>query len=264
MQADIQKTEQEKHMAETISMKNVSKVYDNGHTAVQNVDLTIKEGDFVSFVGPSGCGKSTIFKMVAGLTTITEGHIHLFNKEIDSSDRDSRDLAYVFQDATLLPWLNVEKNVRMPLTFQSIKKEEQNKMVQETLELVGLKGYERAMPRELSGGMKMRVSIARALVSKPKLLLMDEPFGALDEITRQNLQEELLRIWNTQKMTVLFITHNVFESVYLSNRVAVMTASPGKVDDVIDIPLSYPRNSDVRTAPEFSNLVAEISEKLKN
>lgn len=263
MQTDIRKSQTKEHPVETISMKNVSKIYDNGHTAVQNVDLTIKEGDFVSFVGPSGCGKSTIFKMVAGLTTITDGHIHLFNEEIESNERDARDLAYVFQDATLLPWLNVEKNVRMPLTFQSIKKEEQNKMVKESLELVGLKGYEHAMPRELSGGMKMRVSIARALVSKPKMLLMDEPFGALDEITRQNLQEELLRIWNTQKMTVLFITHNVFESVYLSNRVAVMTASPGKIDDVIDVPLSYPRNAEIRTAPEFSRLVAEISEKLK-
>lgn len=257
-------TRNESETNSVVRMVDVQKTYDNGNTAVEGVNLTINEGDFVSFVGPSGCGKSTIFKMVAGLTDITEGYISLLNKEVESEERDSKELAYVFQDATLLPWLNVFKNISLPLKFQNISKKMQKEMVLEVLELVGLEGYEASMPRELSGGMKMRVSIARALVAKPKLLLMDEPFGALDEITRQNLQEELLRIWGSQKMTVLFITHNVFESVYLSNKVAVMTPSPGKIETTMNVPLAYPRVPEIRTDAEFSSLVAAVSEKLKH
>lgn len=246
-----------------VHMDRVSKVYPNGKTAVQNVSLDILEGEFMSFVGPSGCGKSTIFKMISGLIDYTHGNLEILGTTPTLAQKESTDVSFVFQDATLLPWRTVLDNVMLPLEFRKFSRKEKVEKAQKVLEMVGLKDHAKSLPRELSGGMRMRVSIARSLVAKPKLLLMDEPFGALDEITRQNLQSELLRIWEAEKMTVLFITHNVFEAVYLSTKVAVMSPSPGKLESVVDVPLPFPREPDFRTTHEFSDLVAKVSHDLK-
>ena len=246
-----------------VHLDHVSKVYPNGKTAVQNVTLDIAEGEFMSFVGPSGCGKSTIFKMISGLIDHTHGNLEILGTTPALAQKESTDVSFVFQDATLLPWRSVLENVILPLEFRDYSRKEKIEKAQKALEMVGLEDYAKSLPRELSGGMRMRVSIARSLVAKPKLLLMDEPFGALDEITRQNLQSELLKIWEREKMTVLFITHNVFEAVYLSTKIAVMTPSPGKLESVIDVPLAYPREPEFRTTHEFSDLVAKVSNDLK-
>ncbi|MDT8858710.1 ABC transporter ATP-binding protein [Alkalihalobacillus sp. MEB130] len=246
-----------------LRINNVSKIYNGSITALSEVNLDIPEGEFVSFVGPSGCGKSTIFKIIAGLSEPTSGQVEM----IDSSQRetaiDRNEVGFVFQHATLLPWKSVLDNVSLPLELKGVSKKERQTRGKEVLEMVGLAGYEKALPRQLSGGMQMRVSIARSLIAKPKLLLMDEPFGALDEMTRQNLHYELLKIWEKTGMTVLFITHNVFESVFLSTKIAVMSARPGRITDVFDVP-AYERDDTFRSTPEFSHLVGEISKGLKH
>jgi NitT/TauT family transport system ATP-binding protein len=247
-----------------VEMSNLSKVYPNGTVALQNVNLTIQEGEFVCFVGPSGCGKSTIFNLIAGLTQPTEGELKILNMTPKQALKQS-DTAFVFQDHTLLPWRTLLDNVALPLEIRGISKRKTQEEAERVLELVGLKDYTKALPRQLSGGMKMRVSIARALVQRPKLLLMDEPFGALDEITRQTLQEELLNIWQKDsQMTVLFITHNVFESVFLSTRVIVMTPRPGKVSSMIALPEPYPRDEAFRSAVKFGEFVRDVSHALKH
>jgi NitT/TauT family transport system ATP-binding protein len=247
-----------------VEMSNLSKVYPNGTVALQNVNLTIQEGEFVSFVGPSGCGKSTIFNLIAGLTQPTEGELKILNMTPKQALKQS-DTAFVFQDHTLLPWRTLLDNVALPLEIRGLSKKKTQEEAERVLELVGLKDYTKALPRQLSGGMKMRVSIARALAQRPKLLLMDEPFGALDEITRQTLQEELLNIWQKDsQMTVLFITHNVFESVFLSTRVVVMTPRPGKVSSTIAMPEPYPRDEAFRSAVKFGEFVREVSHALKH
>ncbi|MCT2537788.1 ABC transporter ATP-binding protein [Aquibacillus koreensis] len=244
-------------------MTDVGKVFPNGNVAVNNINIDISAGEFISFVGPSGCGKSTIFKMISGLIDNTKGNIEILGSDMNDTGQKRTDVGFVFQDATLLPWRSVLDNVMLPLEFQKMSKQEKKQEALRALELVGLEDYTKSLPRQLSGGMRMRVSIARALVAKPKLLLMDEPFGALDEITRQSLQTELLRIWEKQKMTVLFITHNVFEAVYLSTRIAVMTPSPGKIASTVDVPLAFPRNDEIRTTHQFSDIVAQVSHDLK-
>jgi NitT/TauT family transport system ATP-binding protein len=246
-----------------VKMKGVSKIFPNGNVAVDNVDIDIADGEFISFVGPSGCGKSTIFKMISGLVENTTGEIEILGSQVQTAQQKRTDVGFVFQDATLLPWRSVLENVMLPLEFQRMSKVEKREEAERALKLVGLKDYTKSLPRQLSGGMKMRVSIARALVAKPKLLLMDEPFGALDEITRQSLQSELLRIWESQKMTVLFITHNVFEAVYLSTKVAVMTPSPGKIASTVNVSLPFPRDDEIRTTHQFSDIVARVSRDLK-
>ncbi|WP_174269855.1 ABC transporter ATP-binding protein [Bacillus methanolicus] len=247
-----------------VKMDHVSKTYQNGNIAVSNINLTIREGEFLSFVGPSGCGKSTIFKMISGLVEPSKGSIEIFGAPPKKFRENSTDIAFVFQDSTLLPWRKVIDNVMLPLEIRGMPKKVCVEKAYQVLELVGLKNYINVLPRHLSGGMKMRVSIARALISKPKLLLMDEPFGALDEITRQNLQYELLNIWKKHRMTVLFITHNVFEAVYLSTKIAVMTPSPGKIASLVDVPFSYSREDEFRNTHEFSDLVAKVSNRLKH
>lgn len=247
-----------------VHLKNVGKVYPNGTIAVQNANLDVSQGEFLSFVGPSGCGKSTIFNMITGLTERTEGQLSV----LQTNPREARkhnEIAFVFQEHTLLPWTNLIENVTLPLKLRGVPKKQRHEEGERVLELVGLKDHMKGLPRQLSGGMKMRVSIARALISRPKLLLMDEPFGALDEITRQSLQDELLKIWSQEKeMTVLFITHNVFEAVFLSTRVVVMTPRPGKIAEIIDIPFPFPRNEAFRTRPEFSEYVGVISGALNH
>lgn len=247
-----------------VSIENVNKIYSSSTIALQNVNLQIREGDFASFVGPSGCGKSTLLRIIAGLGDPTSGNISVLGTTPEIARQQKGEVAFVFQDATLLPWRNVMANVGLPLELSGVPKKKRIEEGERVLELVGLKDHMKAMPKELSGGMQMRVSIARALIAKPKLLLMDEPFGALDEITRQNLQHELLDIWKQEELTVLFVTHNVLESVYLSNRVVVMTPRPGKIASVVDIDLPYPREDSLRITKRFNELIADVSENLKH
>ncbi|WP_160034528.1 ABC transporter ATP-binding protein [Paenibacillus sp. An7] len=242
-----------------VEMERISKVYQTSTIALQDVNLSIPEGEFVSFVGPSGCGKSTIFRLIAGLGDPTSGTMRLMGMD-PAEARKQSDISFVFQDATLLPWCKVIDNVTLPMELRKIPKQERIEKAMHVLEMVGLQDYAHALPRQLSGGMKMRVSIARALASEPKLLLMDEPFGALDEMTRQTLQDELLGIWQKdKKMTVLFVTHNVFEAVYLSTSIVVMSARPGKIAETIPVPVPFPRNENFRTASEFSQIVGQVS-----
>jgi NitT/TauT family transport system ATP-binding protein len=246
-----------------VLLHDVGKVYPNGKVAIEHANIKVGVGEFICFVGPSGCGKSTIFNMIAGLTEPTSGLLEVFGGS-PAEARSRNDLAFVFQDHTLLPWANLIENVAMPLTLRKVSKSVRTDEALKALELVGLAHHAKNLPRELSGGMKMRVSIARALVSKPKLLLMDEPFGALDEITRQTLQNELLNLWQETKMSVLFITHNVFEAVFLSTRVAVMTPSPGKISGMIANPEPFPRTEEYRTLPSFGNSVWAVSQAMRH
>jgi NitT/TauT family transport system ATP-binding protein len=237
-----------------IVVRNVSKVFPNGTTALAPTDLEIGGGEFVSIVGPSGCGKSTLLRVIAGLTPATSGEC--------SVPADSR-RAFVFQDATLLPWRTVRKNAQLLLELEGFDKPDREQRAAEALQLVHLDGFEKSYPRNLSGGMKMRLSLARALALEAKLFLMDEPFSALDEITREGLNDELLRIWSSEGFTALFVTHNVYEAVYLSTRVVVMSPRPGRVIADIDVPLGYPRSPDLRTTPEFVELTCRVSAALR-
>ncbi len=232
-----------------VRLRGVGKTFANGTIALEGLDLDVRSGEFLSLLGPSGCGKSTVLRMIAGLASPSAG-------SIDWSDAQSRsDLGYVFQDSTLMPWTSVFNNVWLPLRLSGLSKADAATRIEEALSLVGLSGFAKSYPRELSGGMKMRVSIARALVLRPRLLLMDEPFAALDEITRFKLNNDLLRLKAELGTTVIFVTHSVYESVYLSSRIAVFASRPGRIIDTIDIDAPYPRNEDFR----HSALYAERS-----
>ncbi|ASV66973.1 MULTISPECIES: ABC transporter ATP-binding protein [Cytobacillus] len=246
---------------EVVSFQHVDKVYQSGTVALSQFDLSIADGEFISFLGPSGCGKSTALRMVAGLGEATNGRVKVFNQSPKDVIKHSNDIAYVFQEANLLPWRTVLDNVLLPLEIRGINKEKRKECAVEVLEMVGLKDYLHAYPRQLSGGMKMRVSIARALAAKPKLLLMDEPFAALDEMTRQTLQMDLLQIWQKEKATILFVTHNVYEAVYLSSKIAVMSARPGRLVTMIDVDLPYPRN---RVNNQFNAYVDKAAKSLEH
>ncbi|MEH2064034.1 MAG: ABC transporter ATP-binding protein [Nostoc sp.] len=239
-----------------ITLNQISKVYTNGTVALQDLNLVIPESQFVSLVGPSGCGKSTILRVIAGLGRISSGSIDW------GVTQQARKLAFVFQDAALMPWANVRENVRLPLKLVRMSKKDSQKLVQQTLALVGLESFEENYPRELSGGMKMRVSIARALVTQPNILLMDEPFGALDEITRSKLNGDLLDLWHQHHWTVVFVTHNIYEAVYLSNRVLVMGINPGRIVADIEIDAPYPRDDDFRTSLLYNQYCREVSQHL--
>lgn len=246
-----------------VSISNVKKVYENNVIAVQNVNLDVQEGEFISIVGPSGCGKSTIFRLIAGLEVASYGTLKVLGENPEYV-RKQNEISYVFQDATLMPWGNTLKNVMLPLQLRGIPEKARLAEAERVLKLVGLEKYGKSLPRQLSGGMKMRVSIARALIANPKLLLMDEPFGALDEITRQTLQNELLEIWRKDnKMTILFVTHNVYEAVYLSTRVIVMSTQPGKIEADISISEPFPRGEEFRITPKFNEYVSQVNEALK-
>ena len=245
---------------EVVSFQMVDKIYTTGTIALNKFDLSIKEGEFVSFLGPSGCGKSTALRMVAGLGGPTAGKVEVFGKNPMEVIKKSNDVAYVFQEANLLPWRTVLDNVVLPLELRGSDKKARLEDAVRVLEKVGLKDHLKSYPRQLSGGMKMRVSIARALAAKPKLLLMDEPFAALDEMTRQTLQTDLLNIWEKENMTILFVTHNVYEAVYLSSKIAVMSARPGRLSNLLDVDLAYPRE---RTTNQFSQYVDVATESLE-
>jgi NitT/TauT family transport system ATP-binding protein len=235
-------------------LRDVGKTFSNGVAALRNVDLTIRDGDFLSLLGPSGCGKSTALRIIAGLSTPTTG---LLDWRGDARGRS--DIGFVFQEPTLLPWASVFDNVWLPLRLRGVSREKATPVIREMIERVHLTGFESAMPRELSGGMKMRVSIARGLVTKPRLLLMDEPFAALDEITRFRLNSDLLDLWQDERFTVVFVTHSVFESVFLSNRIVVMAARPGRVFREIAVDAPYPRDEVFRTSPDYAALCREGS-----
>jgi len=238
------------------TLRAVGKTFPNGVVAVQDLDLDIEEGEFVTLLGPSGCGKSTALRMLAGLVPPSQGAIAW------RQQRAPGDLSFVFQEPTLLPWATVAGNVRLPLMLLGREPPASAPRLQQTLERVGLDAFVRAYPRELSGGMKMRVSIARALVTDPKLLLMDEPFAALDEITRFKLNDDLLALWLELRKTVVFVTHSVFESVYLSQRIVVMTPRPGRIFQEITIDAPYPRDESFRTSAEYAALCRMVSKAL--
>ncbi|WP_270578445.1 ABC transporter ATP-binding protein [Caldibacillus thermoamylovorans] len=243
-----------------VAFNRVKKVYNTGTVALSEFDLTIHEGEFISFLGPSGCGKSTALRMVAGLGEATNGTVTVFEQKPKDIIRNSNDIAFVFQEANLLPWRTVYDNVVLPLELRGTDKKSQKETAERVLEMVGLKDHLKSYPRQLSGGMKMRVSIARALSAKPKLLLMDEPFAALDEITRQTLQLDLLNIWKKENTTILFVTHNVYEAVYLSTRIAVMSARPGRLTAMIDVDLPYPRERANSKFTEYVNIASQSLE----
>ncbi len=239
--------------ATAIALHQVNKIYANGTIALQGVDLAVRQGEFISLVGPSGCGKSTVLKLIAGLAAPSNGYLESPGVEGD------RDLAYVFQDAALMPWATVLDNVHLPLKLKGQSLQVSRSRIQAALNLVNLQGFEQSYPRELSGGMKMRVSIARALVTQPHILLMDEPFGALDEMSRSRLNSDLLKLWEQYHWTVVFVTHNIYEAVYLSNRVVVMGAQPGRILTEVPINEPHPRNEAFRTSPQFNQYCRDIA-----
>ena len=243
--------------APVVTLSGVGKRYANGTLAVQGVELAIGQGDFVSLLGPSGCGKSTVLRMVAGLMAPTTGSI-----EMAAGGDATGDIGFVFQEPTLMPWSNSLKNVMLPLRLAGLNRGEAADRAAAALASVGLAGFEKSYPRALSGGMKMRVSIARALVTKPRLLLMDEPFAALDEITRHRLNNDLLTLWEAERFTAIFVTHSVFESVYLSRRIVVMAARPGRVVQDIEVNAPYPRDEVFRTSAGYAAHCREVSEAL--
>ena len=248
--------------APAIEVLSAGKTYPNGTHALQPVDLRIAEGEFVTLLGPSGCGKSTLLKMIAGLLAPSDGRLLLWRQPVSLDEAAARRLAFVFQSPTLMPWATVESNVRLPLDLAHVPKAESQGRVADALQLVGLSKFGRELPRALSGGMQMRVSIARALVTEPQLLLMDEPFGALDEITRQRLDTDLLELWSTQRLTVVFVTHSIHEAVFLSTRVVMMAARPGRVIEDVRIAEPHPRTPDFMVSPQFSQYAKRLQDSL--
>ena len=246
-----------------VQLRGVTKRYSNGTVAVTGVDLDLKAGEFVSLLGPSGCGKTTVLRMIAGLGDASAGTIEWPTSAHDWRGQPIRDLGFVFQEATLMPWATTLGNVMLPLKLRRMPPREARQRAEEALAAVGLGGFLKAYPRELSGGMKMRVSIARALVTAPKILLMDEPFAALDEITRHKLNDDLLALWAKAGFTVVFVTHSVFESVYLSQRIAVMAARPGRVIADVGIDAPFPRQASFRTTLQYAASCTTVSAKLQ-
>ncbi|WP_111355839.1 ABC transporter ATP-binding protein, partial [Rhodoplanes elegans] len=241
-----------------IEVLGADKVFSTGVRALTPIDLTVNQGEFVTLLGPSGCGKSTLLKMVANLIEPTSGGLMWWGRDYDHVGEPGKKLVFVFQDPTLMPWSRVRANVRLPLDLAGVPKAEGNSRVDRALAMVGLDKFDASYPRQLSGGMQMRVSIARALVTEPNLLLMDEPFGALDEITRNKLDQDLLDLWFEKKLTVVFVTHSIYESVFLSTRVVVMAARPGRVlrEVVIDEP--YPRDDAWRVSQRFAAYARDL------
>jgi NitT/TauT family transport system ATP-binding protein len=249
-----------------VSVQNVSKLYSGtsaGNThALSNVTLDIQPGDFVSLLGPSGCGKSTLLRLIADLIDPSEGRITIKGKPAHQARLD-RDYGFVFQAPVLYDWRTVLRNVQLPLEVMRYSASERNQRAREMLNLVGLKDFERHYPWQLSGGMQQRVSIARALAFKPSILLMDEPFGALDELTRERMNMELLNIWGRTETTVIFVTHSIAEAVFLSNRVVVMTPRPGRIEKIVEIDLPRPRTIETREQTRYFELITAVREGLR-
>jgi NitT/TauT family transport system ATP-binding protein len=243
-----------------IEIQSVAKIYPNGTEAIRGFSLEIPSSpQFLSLLGPSGCGKSTLLRMIAGLESCTAGSIEWPTAEYDGSGRPRAEIGFVFQDATLMPWASVFDNVYLPLRLKHQRRKDVADRVMDLLRQVNLEKFAKSYPRELSGGMKMRVSIARALVTRPKVLLMDEPFAALDEITRLRLNNDLLHLWETQKLTVVFVTHSVYESVFLSDRIVVLASHPGRLMSDLAIKVPYPRTEEYRTSHVYNDHCREVS-----
>ena len=248
-----------------IAVKDLSLTFETGDGpvyALSKVDLTVNEGEFVSFIGPSGCGKTTLLRVIADLEQPTSGSI-LINGVTPEAARLGRQYGYVFQAPALYPWRTIERNVMLPLEVMGFSAAEQQSRAAANLELVNLKGFEKKFPWQLSGGMQQRASIARALSFDPKLMLMDEPFGALDEIVRDKLNDQLLHLWRTTKKTVVFVTHSIPEAVYLSTRIVVMSPRPGRIIDVIPCDFPRDRGLDIRETPEFLKVAHRVRDGLK-
>ncbi len=250
-----------------IAAANLGKIYnpntDEAVVALQDVNLTIKPGEFVSLIGPSGCGKSTLLRLIANLIEPTGGDLTVNGKTPEEA-RLNRDYGMVFQAATLYRWRTVAKNVQLPLEIMGYSRQERHKAAQSMLEMVELGDFGKHYPRQLSGGMQQRVAIARALVFEPQLLLMDEPFGALDEFTRERMNLEILRIWQQTNTTIVFVTHSIAEAVFLSSRIVVMSPRPGRITSIIDVDLPYPRVFETRDDPRYFELVSEVRELLRD
>ncbi|HEX2099605.1 MAG TPA: ABC transporter ATP-binding protein [Candidatus Synoicihabitans sp.] len=239
----------------------VEKRYGEGPLVLDRISFQVQRGDFVALIGPSGCGKSTILKLIAGLSPLSGGRASVDGMAPENA---AEELGFVFQDPTLLPWLTALRNVEMPLRLRRYDARERREIAQRRLALVGLADRAEAYPRQLSGGQKMRVSIARALSVSPKILLLDEPFGALDEMTRNHLNEELLAIRQQDAWTAFFVTHSVAESVFLSNRIFVLSANPGRLHREVVVDLPYPRTEETRLSPEYQRQVGEVSHLLRS
>lgn len=274
-----------------VRLDRVDKRYARGTLALSGLNLTIRESEFVSLLGPSGCGKSTVLRVVAGLTGVTSGEVmspgvppqgdapaaptagrngqRIGNPSPPVSATDqaranaTERIGFVFQEPTLMPWANVADNVSLPLRIQHRHDVETRDRVAEALAMVGLENFAQAFPRELSGGMRMRVSIARAMITRPRLLLLDEPFAALDEISRNRLNDDLLRLWAEHGLTVVFVTHSVYESVYLSSRVVIMSGRPGRVASELPIDAPYPRDEQFRTSEGYGQLCRQVSAAMR-
>jgi len=245
-----------------VEIRGADKVFANGTRALSPVDLTIRGGEFVTLLGPSGCGKSTLLKMIANLIAPSAGSLGWWQSGFDHVGEPGKNLVMVFQDATLMPWARVQRNVRLPLDLAQMARSDADARVAEALALVGLTGFETHYPRQLSGGMQMRVSIARALVTEPNLLLMDEPFGALDEITRNKLDADIIQLWWKKKLTVVFVTHSIYEAIFLSTRIVVMAARPGRVLKNVVIDEPHPRTEGFRVTQKFAAYAKELTELL--
>ena len=245
-----------------VEVLSAEKTYPNGTQALQPVNLNIAQGEFVTLLGPSGCGKSTLLKMVAGLLEPTDGRLLLWRKPVQQLADSGRKVAFVFQSPTLMPWASVQTNVRLPLDLAGLARKEADARVADALALVGLSRFASALPRALSGGMQMRVSIARGLVTEPDLLLMDEPFGALDEITRHKLDADLLALWQEKNLTIMFVTHSIHEAVFLSSRVVMMAARPGRVVEEFIIDEPFPRTPDFMVSTRFSHFARQLQSSL--
>jgi NitT/TauT family transport system ATP-binding protein len=238
-----------------LSLEEVGKLFRNGTQALQAVNLVVEPGAFVSLLGPSGCGKSTLLRIIAGLVPPSSGRVRW------SADGVASSIGFVFQEPTLMPWANVWDNVYLPLRLHGKGRGAVSARVEEMIAAVGLAGFERVYPRELSGGMRMRVSIARALVTRPRLLLMDEPFAALDEFTRHRLQEDLLSLWQALGCTIVFVTHSIYEAAFLARRIVLMTPRPGRIDHEIASPLRP--GAETRFDPAYGALVAQVTRELE-
>jgi NitT/TauT family transport system ATP-binding protein len=243
-----------------IEIAGLTKRYGDGHAVLESIDLVVPKKEFISIIGPSGCGKSTILKLIAGLAVPTSGTIRV---EGMTPQNARETISFIFQDATLLPWRTVKDNVGLGLELEHVGSKQREKKIAALLELVGLHQVAKAYPRELSGGMKMRVSIARALATNPRLLLLDEPFAALDEMSRDRLNEEILRLRAEQNWTAVFVTHSVSEAVFLSDRIVVLAPNPGRIYAEFPVELPAPRTSAIRNSQEFEAIVARVSHTLR-
>jgi NitT/TauT family transport system ATP-binding protein len=245
-------------MTASIRLDAITRRFDSGVDALQDIGFEVPAGQFVALLGPSGCGKTTLLRIIAGLDRASAGRVAV------DTDSGAAQISYVFQDPTLMPWATLYDNVRLPLRIAGVSRADTRRRIEPALQSLGLEGFADAYPGELSGGMRMRASIARALVTHPRVLLMDEPFAALDEITRARLNDDLLTLWRQQGFTATFVTHSVFEAVYLSERVLVMSARPGRVVADLAIELPYPRHPELRLSPEYAELCRRVSAALES